>query len=127
MLKIEEVFNKLANSCMYESFVVGPGDYSPPRCNCEKCITAGRSYTFTTGNIKLSEQLFKYFWSILIKEQTTKTIRAGIEYTLPGKCRILLQVCDNSICVEANKDPIRIGSYMCYLTSKIICHANEQV
>ena len=102
--------------CYVESFVGGPGDYSPPDCNCERCIAAGRSYRYQSFNIPISREMFQYFRTIFCgtpeERQKTKTRKWGIEYTQPGKALICLYDHQGNMSIRSNKPEIRLGVYI---------------
>jgi hypothetical protein len=103
--------------CYVESFVGGPGDYSPPNdCNCEKCISAGRSYRYQSFEISVSKEMFHYFRSIFCgsheERQKTKTRKWGTEYTVPGKALICLYDRQGNMSIRSNKPEIRLGVYI---------------
>ena len=117
-LQVEAAFKLASVGCMQESFVGSPGDFSAPRCTCDKCISAGRSFRYTTGTYKIDSVTFEYLWSLLLPLGNTKHRRFGLEYHEHAKCRILLQPRLNMLCVEANKAEIKIGDYLYNLETK---------
>lgn len=120
-LEVEAAIAKLADSyteCYYASFVGGPGDFSPPRCSCDSCIVAGRSFKYMTGTYKIDPATFEYLWNLLLPLSNTRLIRAGLEYHEHAKCRILLQPTMQVLCVEANKPEIKIGKYVFNIETK---------
>lgn len=120
-LQVEAAFKLAAesfNGCSYESFVGGPGDYSPPDCKCDKCIAAGRSFKYTSGTYKIDASMFEYLWNLLLPLGDTKHRKFGLEYHEHAKCRIMLQPRLNILCVEANKSEIKIGDYTCNIIAK---------
>jgi hypothetical protein len=97
--------------CYVDSFVGSPGDYSPPDCNCEKCIASGRAYRHNSYSIVPSPQMLEYFYTLLVGMKETKRMRSGLEYILPTQCRIAVYNQGNmTIC--SNKPEIRIGVYV---------------
>lgn len=117
-LQVEAAFKLAASSCAYESFVGSPGDFSPPRCTCDKCIAAGRSFRYMTGTYVIDSIIFEYLWNLLLPLGDTKLRRFGLEYHEHAKCRITLQPARYVLCVEANKAEIKIGNYLYNLETK---------
>lgn len=117
-LQVETAFKLAASSCAYESFVGSPGDFSPPRCTCDKCIAAGRSFRYMTGTYRIDSVTFEYLWNLLLPLENTRQRRFGLEYHEHTRCRITLQPRMNVLCVEANKVEIKIGSYRYNLETK---------
>jgi hypothetical protein len=103
---------KKYDGCYVESFVGGPGDYSPPDCNCERCIAAGRSYRYQSFNIPVSKEMFLYFKTILNRSEGTKLRKWGIEHTVPGKALICLYDSQGNMSIRSNKNEIRLGVYV---------------
>lgn len=121
VMRINEERELKHGGCYHESFVGGPGDYSPPDCNCERCIKAGRSYRYQSFEISITKEMFQYFRSIFCspKERTnTKTRKWGIEYTQPGKALICLYDAQGNMSIRSNKPEIRLGVY-------IFCHEDK--
>lgn len=103
--------------CSIDSWVGSPGDFSPPTCNCEKCISLGRGWRFSSFEIKPSPQMWKYFRDILSKESGFKEHKWGWEYTNPKKAVISLYK-QGTMSISSNKEDIRIGVYIWNHTEK---------
>lgn len=108
--------------CKQEGWTGSPGDFSPPDCNCEKCIAEGKAYRYNTYELQLPPYLHKHFQDILRPLQGTKSYRWGIEHVVPGKARIAVH--DRGIIsIHSNKETIRIGCYVFNHTNKTITAA----
>lgn len=101
--------------CYHESFVGGPGEYSPPDCSCERCISAGRSYRYQSFEIPISREMFQYFQTIFCSpsaRENNKRRKWGMEHLVPGKALICLYDHQGNMSIRSNKPEIRIGVYV---------------
>lgn len=99
--------NKYAG-CYVESFVGGPGEYSPPECFCEKCIAAGRSYRYNSYGIASPADC--------IMPAGAKPYRWGSEFIEPGK-RITKDNLGN-LNIYSNEEMVKVGNYTFNHTTK---------
>lgn len=102
--------------CHYESFVGGPGEYSPPDCFCEKCIAAGRAYRYNSFEVPVSGDMFKYFMHYLACQPGTKIYKWGLAYRPEG---IDLSVHNQGcLTIRSNTPRISLGKY-------VFCHVDK--
>lgn len=97
--------------CHVSGWVGSPGDYSPPECNCPRCVDDGRGYNFSAYQVSVSIEMFEYFEKLLLKSGG-KRYRWGISYTEHAKCEISLHNHDKHLTIRSNKPEIRIGAYV---------------
>jgi hypothetical protein len=109
IVRINDRREKEYGGCHYESFVGGPGDYSPPDCNCERCIAAGRAFRFNSRLESVDSSSFHKLYEIL--KPLSKLRKWGLEYDQPSKCRITMQDHSQDIYIRTNKEDIKIGPY----------------
>jgi len=109
--------NEEYDYCNVASWVGSPGDYSPPNdCVCNKCITQGRNYRYTSYNVSVSREMFQYFEKLLLK-QGAKRHKWGVSYIEHAKCEISLHDHDQHMTIKSNKPEIKIGPYVwCHKT-----------
>lgn len=115
IMRINEERETKYDGCYVESFVGGPGDYSPPDCNCERCIASGRSFRHQSFEIAISREMFQYFKTIFCsatEREHTKMRKWGLEYTQPGKALICLYDAQKNMSIRSNKQEIRLGVYI---------------
>lgn len=111
LVRMQERVDKEFGGCLFESFVGSPGDCSPPHCNCERCIAAGRAYRYESFNVAVTPIQHEYFKSLLIREAGTKNYRWGLEFRMHLKCCISVYN-QGTMSVCSNKPQIRIGVYV---------------
>lgn len=122
IFRIDERREKEFGGCHYESFIGGPGDFSPPNCDCERCIAAGRAYRFNTRLESIDSKSYHELYKIL--QPMAKKMRWGIEYTELAKCRITLYDTTQDVWIRTNKEDIRIGPYAFSHKTKKFKHVN---
>lgn len=109
IVRVNDRREKEFGGCHYESFVGGPGDYSPPDCNCDRCIAAGRAFRFNSRRESLETGLYSTIYNLLAPQ--SKIRKWGLEYSELANCRITLHDNSQDIWIHTNKEDIRIGPY----------------
>ena len=97
--------------CQVIGWVGSPGDYSPPECNCPRCVRDGRGYNYRSYGIGVTDVMYQYFYKLLIKNGG-KEYQWGVSYTEHAKCEISLHDHDQHLTIYSNKPEIRIGAYV---------------
>jgi hypothetical protein len=118
IVRINEERETKYAGCYVDSWVGSPGDYSPPDdCVCNKCITNGRNYRYSSYDVSVSREMFQYFEKLLLK-QGAKSYKWGTSYTEHAKCEISLHNYDLHMTIRSNKTDIKIGPYIFHHESK---------
>jgi len=95
--------------CRYESFVGGPGDHSPPDCNCERCIAAGRAFKFNSRLESVDSKVYNKLYKILLP--ISRLRKWGIEHSQPTNCIIKMLNHSQDIWIRSNYSILSIGLY----------------